>query len=165
MEIVPPHTHRQVSVWRSAGRSPIDTVGDPGAHGAGVFGAQGCGVRTPPAAAVAAAVAGNEGDMHGPNGTIFTIGLWSPMFAAISPAAVRWREGATRSCEGLGLIVQTVFAVLTTCRAIAPSVSPPVAGAPARDRSTRPASWQFRYKNRRGLRFLPGRRVRRSPIG
>ena len=111
------------------------------------MGAHGCGLRTPPAAAVAAAVAGNDGDMHGPNGTIFTIGLWSPMFAATWPAAVRCRDGATRSCEGLGLIVQTVFAVLTTCRAIAreritaaarlalPGIAPPA------------ARWQFRYKN------------------
>ena len=75
MLIVPPHTHRQVSVWRRAGCTPIVTVGDPGAHGMGVFGAHGCGVRTPPAAAVAAAVAGNAADMHGPNGTMFVTGL------------------------------------------------------------------------------------------
>jgi hypothetical protein len=118
MRIVPPQTQRQVSVCRRAGCSAIETVGEPGVQGAGVLGAHGCGVKTPPAAAVAAAVAGNDGDMHGPNGRIFTNGLWSPIFAAAWPAAVRCRDGATRSSEGLGLIVQTVFAVLTTCRAI-----------------------------------------------
>jgi hypothetical protein len=114
MLIVPPQTQRQVSVWRRAGCVAIVTVGDPGDHGMGVFGAHGCGVSTPPAAAVAAAVAGNAGDMQGPNGTMFAPGLWSWMFAAIWPAAVRCRDGATRSWDGFALIVQAVLAVLTT---------------------------------------------------
>jgi hypothetical protein len=36
---------------------------------------QGMGVRTPIAAAVAAATIGFAGDMHMPNGIIFTIGM------------------------------------------------------------------------------------------
>jgi hypothetical protein len=38
-----------------------------------VVGTHGMGVSTPFAVAVAAAVSGNDGDMHGPNRTMFVI--------------------------------------------------------------------------------------------
>jgi hypothetical protein len=50
------------------------TVGAPGAHGAEVMGMQGCGVRTPNAADVAAATCGFDRVMHIPKGPMFTIG-------------------------------------------------------------------------------------------
>ena len=61
----------------TAGFPPTNTVGEPGAQGAAVTGTHGCGVRTPIAAAVAAATCGFAMDVHIPNGIIFTIGwLW-----------------------------------------------------------------------------------------
>jgi hypothetical protein len=39
-----------------------------------VVGTHGMGVSTPFAVAVAATVGGDDGDMHGPNGTMFVIG-------------------------------------------------------------------------------------------
>ena len=51
------------------------TVGDPGAHGAGVFGMQGCGVNTPMAADVAAATWGFASEVHMPNGIMFVMGM------------------------------------------------------------------------------------------
>jgi len=69
---------------------PIKVVGDPGTHGAGVTGTHGMGVNTPSAAAVAAATVGFEGEVHMPNGRIFTIGLLSMMFASGTPVIVRF---------------------------------------------------------------------------
>jgi hypothetical protein len=43
---------------------------------------QGCGVRAPWAAAVAAATCGFAGDEHIPNGATFNIGAWSIIVAA-----------------------------------------------------------------------------------
>ena len=74
MEIAPPQLQLHWQVLLSAGTSPTMTVGDPGAHGAAVTGTHGMGVRTPMAAAVAAATVGFDGDMHMPNGAIFTTG-------------------------------------------------------------------------------------------
>lgn len=45
-------------LWFNAGVFPTRTVGDPGDHGAGITGMHGIGVKTPNAAAVAAATAG-----------------------------------------------------------------------------------------------------------
>lgn len=58
MEITPPQLQLHWQVLLSAGISPTMTVCDPGAHGA----------------AVAAATVGFDGDMHMPNGAIFTMG-------------------------------------------------------------------------------------------
>jgi hypothetical protein len=65
-----------------AGILPINTLGDPGAHGAGVTGVQGIGVNTPNAAAVADATAGLAMEVHIPNGKILTKGLLSIILAA-----------------------------------------------------------------------------------
>lgn len=56
------------------GFPPTNTVGDPGAQGAAVTGTQGIGVKTPSAAAVAAATCGFAMEVHIPKGMILTIG-------------------------------------------------------------------------------------------
>jgi hypothetical protein len=60
----------------------------------------GMGVSTPRAAAVAAATVGFAGEMHMPNGMIFTIGMWSMMLAANCPLIVVRLIGSTESTEG-----------------------------------------------------------------
>ncbi len=60
----------------------IRTVGEPGAHGAGITGMHGIGVNTPNAAAVADATVGFASDEHMPNGMMFTSGLLSMMLAS-----------------------------------------------------------------------------------
>ncbi len=61
----------------SAGELLIITVGAPGVHGAAITGMHGCGVKTPIAAAVAAATYGLEGVMHMPNGGMLAMGMLS----------------------------------------------------------------------------------------
>ena len=73
--ITPAHMHMFIEVLSSVGMLPSNTVGAPGTHGEVVAGMQGIGVRTPMAAAVAAATIGFAGDMHMPNGMIFTRGM------------------------------------------------------------------------------------------
>jgi hypothetical protein len=51
------------------------TVAEPGTQGAGVTGTQGIGVKTPSAAAVAAATVGFASDWHIPKGGMFAIGM------------------------------------------------------------------------------------------
>ena len=63
----------------------ISTVGEPGVHGAGITGIQGCGVKTPRAAAVAAATCGLDGVIHIPKGGMLAIGMLSAIVAAICP--------------------------------------------------------------------------------
>lgn len=74
MEMHPPHRHMHWLVLLRAGMLLINTVGDPGAHGAGVLGTQGTGVSTPRAADVAAATAGLARLVHMPKGMMFTRG-------------------------------------------------------------------------------------------
>ena len=69
----------------NAGAEPIRTAGEPGVQGAGVTGKHGIGVRTPRAAAVAAATAGFAGEIHIPKGATFVIGLLSRTVAAGTP--------------------------------------------------------------------------------
>ena len=73
--ITPAHMHISVEVLSSVGMFPSNTVGAPGTQGDTVAGIQGIGVRTPIAAAVAAATMGLAGDIHIPNGMIFTMGM------------------------------------------------------------------------------------------
>ena len=58
MEMTPPQAQLQMQVLLSAGMLPMSIVAEPGDHGAGMTGTQGIGVRTPEAAAVAAATVG-----------------------------------------------------------------------------------------------------------
>lgn len=80
--IEPPYTHISVESEVNAGFPPIRTVGLPGAQGAIVAGIQGMGVRTPMAAAVAAATIGFAILLHMPNGMILTSGTLSIMDAS-----------------------------------------------------------------------------------
>jgi hypothetical protein len=72
--ITPAHMHMSIEVLSRVGMLPSITVGAPGTHGETVAGMQGIGVRTPIAAAVAAATMGFAGDMHMPNGMMLTSG-------------------------------------------------------------------------------------------
>ncbi len=92
--------HMHWEVLFKAGMLAIITVGEPGTHGAGVFGMQGMGVSTPMAALVADATVGLASDMHIPNGGIFTIGLLSMMFAAGGPPHITLLTGRTFKDEG-----------------------------------------------------------------
>jgi hypothetical protein len=87
-----------IEVLLSAGMPPIRQVGEPGVQGA-VTGMHGMGVRTPRAAAVAAATVGLAIDMHIPNGGILTIGAQSMIVAAGAPAMVLF-VGRTLRVEG-----------------------------------------------------------------
>src|SRR4051794_27195213 len=64
--MMPAHRHKSWQVLSSAGLWPSVTVGAPGDQGAIVIGMQGCGVRTPSAAVVAAATIGLARLMHIP---------------------------------------------------------------------------------------------------
>lgn len=72
--MTPAQLHMHLSLFLSAGKFEIVTVGDPGAHGAGVTGMHGIGVSTPWAAAVADATCGFARDLHMPKGMMFNIG-------------------------------------------------------------------------------------------
>jgi hypothetical protein len=67
-----------------AGPAPIITVGILGIQGV-VTGTHGIGVRTPRAAAVAAATVGLANEEHIPNGATFTIGVKSIILPAGNP--------------------------------------------------------------------------------
>jgi hypothetical protein len=84
-----------VLVLSSVGFPPSITVGAPGTQGEVVTGMQGMGVSTPNAAAVAAATAGFAGDMHMPNGMMFTSGTWSMMLASGCSAVLTRLMGST----------------------------------------------------------------------
>ncbi len=80
--MTPPQVHINLELLFIAGIEPISVNGFPGVHGATVTGTHGIGVKTPIAAAVAAATVGLAGDWHIPNGAMLTIGLLSIIFAA-----------------------------------------------------------------------------------
>lgn len=92
--IAPPQLHINKDVFCSAGTPLINTPGLQGTQGAAVWGTQGMGVRTPNAAAVAAATAGLAGQLHIPNGEMFTRGTLSFMVATGS-ALADTPEGST----------------------------------------------------------------------
>lgn len=79
--ITPPQLHMHLHVLFTAGFPPTRTVGEPGAHGAAGTGIHGIGVRTPSAAAVAAATCGFAKEVHIPKGIMFIIGILSVMQA------------------------------------------------------------------------------------
>ena len=74
--IVPPNVHCKVLTLSSAGALSRITGFEiaPVTQGAGVNGVHGTGVGVPSAAEVAETKAGLPGDMHVPNGMMFTIG-------------------------------------------------------------------------------------------
>ena len=74
---MPPQAQLAMQELLRAGMPPIITVGEPGFHGPAGTGMQGIGVRTPSAAAVAAATCGFDNDWHMPNGGMFMFGTMS----------------------------------------------------------------------------------------
>jgi hypothetical protein len=104
----------QVQVWLTAGKLPTKKVGELGAQGATVMGMQGCGTRTPKAAMVAAATCGLAGEIHMPNGMIFTKGWWSMMLAAGMLLLIKRFSGSTIRVDGATPIEHINVAPLTT---------------------------------------------------
>lgn len=113
--ITPPYEHIHIEVEVSAGEPQILTVSEPGFHGAIVSGIHGIGVNTPIAAAVAAATVGFAGELHIPKGTIFFIGVLSPIVAAGSLLAKTLVTGKTSMDEGATPKVHVSMALITTC--------------------------------------------------
>ena len=128
--ITPPHVHISLDVLLRAGMLAIMTVGAPGTHGAGVTGTQGIGVRTPSAAAVAAATVGLDRDVHMPKGMMFTIGLLSMMLASGVIVIVRFCGSTTREL-GATPKLHCSIAPMQTCIAMIlrrpPFYFPPIA--------------------------------------
>ena len=117
IEITPPQLQLHMEELFNAGWPPSITVAAPGAQGATVTGIQGIGVKTPKAAAVAEATVGFEGDMHMPNGGMFTVGLLSMMLAAGAPIMVLL-AGSTLSALGAAPKVQAIMQPEVTKSAI-----------------------------------------------
>ena len=86
MDITPPYAHMHVHSLDRHGLPPAIVVAlDPGIH-AVVAGMQGCGVRTPSAAAVAAATIGLAGFLHIPMVGILAMGAASWIVATGLPS-------------------------------------------------------------------------------
>jgi hypothetical protein len=98
--ITPPQRQFSVETLSRDGWFPRRTVTAPGTQGVIVTGMHGCGVRTPKAAAVAAATAGLAMLVHAPKGWIFTMGLWSMMVAAGWLFVITLLTGRTASWLG-----------------------------------------------------------------
>jgi hypothetical protein len=120
MVIKPPQAQLHMEVLLRAGIPPIMQVAEPGAQGI-VTGIQGMGVRTPSAAAVAAATVGLAIDMHIPNGGMLTMGAQSMIVAAGVPALVRL-VGRTFNVEGAMPKVHIIIAPVVTSWGICCSI-------------------------------------------
>jgi len=98
--MIPPQQHISVLSLVSAGNPSTNTRGAPGTQGAAVTGVQGIGVKTPPAAAVAAATAGFAGLLHSPKGGMLTNAALAIMDASGCPATVTL-PGSAVNCPAL----------------------------------------------------------------
>ena len=96
----PPHIHMHLSPPEITGIPPNKHVGLAGIQGVTIAGTHGIGVKTPRAAAVAAATVGLESVLHIPNVAIFTIGMKSIIVARGNPAAKTGNFGGTTSGTG-----------------------------------------------------------------
>ena len=117
MLMTPANAQFNLQVLFSAGMPRNNSVGDPGAHGAGSVGVQGMGVKTPSAAVVAAATAGFASEVHMMNGGTLTNGMLSMMFALGGPSLSTWGE-VTASVEGPVPNVHCIIAPIHTSCAI-----------------------------------------------
>jgi hypothetical protein len=97
--MTPPHEHMHLESVVAIGMLASRTR-DAEIHGVPVTGMQGIGVRTPSAAAVADATVGFAIELHMPNGTMFTMGLESMMFATGRFEPRTRFTGRTLSTEG-----------------------------------------------------------------
>jgi hypothetical protein len=116
--IMPAHMHISLQVLSTAGGPPSNTVVTPGTQGMVVAGTQGIGVRTPSAAAVAAATVGLAGLEHIPNEGTLAKGMLSMMFAAGMPPAITQFTGRTCSAPGAAPKLHESIVPLVTCRDI-----------------------------------------------
>jgi hypothetical protein len=91
------------------------TVAAPGTQGAVVAGMHGIGVKTPNAAAVAAATTGFAGDMHIPKGMMLVIGMLSMILAAGISLVIIIFVGRTTSELGATPNVHIIIAPIQTC--------------------------------------------------
>ena len=119
--ITPPHMHIKMLESVKAGKDPISTVGSPTTHGATVAGTQGIGVKTPAAAAVAAATVGLETVEHTPKGMTLTNGLLS-MIVAANMVTVTLLAGNTIRMDGA--------APKEHCSTAPPVTRKPIVGTP-----------------------------------
>lgn len=102
----------------TTGSEPLRTVATPGIHGAAVAGTQGIGVGIPNAAAVAAATVGFDGEVHIPNGGMFTIGAKCEMLADDSAVVSIVVLGITTSDDGATPKVHIIVAPMQTATAM-----------------------------------------------
>lgn len=84
-----------LQVWETAGMLLTVTVATGGTHGAMVIGIQGIGVKTPKAAAVAAATIGLDGVMHITKGVKLAMGILSFMVLAGMATHITLLTGST----------------------------------------------------------------------
>jgi hypothetical protein len=112
--IMPAHMQLQVQVLSSVG-CWATIVTPPGTQGALVAGMQGCGVRTPIAAEVAAATCGLAMLLHMPNDEMFTIGAKSWILAAGWLLHTGRPAGTTTRLDGEVPKEHIRIALLTTC--------------------------------------------------
>ena len=87
MEIEPAYAHMPLQSEARQGLPPMRTLGLVGIHAPAGCGIQVCGVRTPRAAAVAAATWGLASDVHSPKGPTFTSAEKSEMVPQGLPPA------------------------------------------------------------------------------
>lgn len=90
--MTPPSEHISLLVLDTAGFPPTITAGHGGAHGAAVAGIQGPGIPVD-------ANTGLDGEIHVPNGNMFTKGTLSIIFA-IGAAVVTLLAGRTLNTDG-----------------------------------------------------------------
>lgn len=117
MLITPPQLQIHFDVCDNAGLFAINTVGEPGAHGAEITGIHGIGVSTPIAADVAAATCGFAIELHIPNGIMFFIGTLS-IIVATGILDNTLFSGVTIKVDGAIPNVQAHIAVPHTASAI-----------------------------------------------
>jgi hypothetical protein len=117
MLMLPPQMQVSFELSFSAGMPQTKTVEAPGAQGAGVAGMQGMGVKTPSAAAVAAATTGFDGLWHIPKGGMFIMGMLSMMLAAITLLVITVL-GVGMSELGAMPIEHCIIAPMQTCLAM-----------------------------------------------
>lgn len=113
-EIDPPHVHNSLQLLLTIGIEPSSTAGTPGNHGAAVAGTHGIGVRTPNAAAVAAATVGFDGEVHMPNGGTFTIGAKCELLADGTAGVTIVVLGITTRFDGATPNVHIIVAPMQT---------------------------------------------------
>jgi hypothetical protein len=100
--MIPHQEHMHLSPPQTTGPAVLSIFGFVGAQGAVTAGTHGIGVKTPAAAAVAAATDGFDGALHIPNGAMLTIGIQSVTVAIGRPHAIISPFGTT--VRGVGIV-------------------------------------------------------------